>query len=158
MCVDAVNYMGVSCERAGSRRGFPHGCGAAALGNLGRRLVMASVDAKKVRVGGVFLANGRAAATGAGLVSTPRAAGKGSSARRWGGNCYGCWEPPDKRWQVLKRFPRMRRVSVPPWADVEEKAGYVGAKYRICLPTLVAHFFSTRSKCPSYHSDPSQDL
>ncbi|MDP7287961.1 MAG: hypothetical protein QGH94_08205, partial [Phycisphaerae bacterium] len=28
---------------------------------------------------------------------------------RFGLNCYGCCEPLDNRWHVVKRFPRLRR-------------------------------------------------
>ena len=48
---------------------------------------------------------------------------------RFGLNCYGCCEPLDKRWHVVKRFPRLRRVSVSAWADVEAMAGDLGADY-----------------------------
>ncbi len=48
---------------------------------------------------------------------------------RFGLNCYGCCEPLEKRWHVVKRFPRLRRVSVSPWADAEKMAEYLGAKY-----------------------------
>ena len=30
---------------------------------------------------------------------------------RFGLNCYGCCEPLDKRWHVVKQTPRLRRVS-----------------------------------------------
>lgn len=36
---------------------------------------------------------------------------------RFGLNCYGCCEPLDKRWHVVKQIPRLRRVSVSAWAD-----------------------------------------
>jgi len=36
---------------------------------------------------------------------------------RFGLNCYGCCEPVDVRWDVIKRIPRLRRVSASPWAD-----------------------------------------
>jgi hypothetical protein len=32
-------------------------------------------------------------------------------------NCYGCCEPLDPRWQVVRKIPNLRRVSVSPWAD-----------------------------------------
>ena len=38
--------------------------------------------------------------------------------RRFGLNCYGCCEPLDERWPVIKTTPRLRRVSVSPWADM----------------------------------------
>jgi hypothetical protein len=36
---------------------------------------------------------------------------------RFGLNCYGCCEPLDPRWQVVRQTPTLRRVSVSPWAD-----------------------------------------
>jgi hypothetical protein len=36
---------------------------------------------------------------------------------RFGLTCYGCCEPLDSRWHVVKQFPNLRRVSVSPWAD-----------------------------------------
>ena len=48
---------------------------------------------------------------------------------RFGINCYGCCEPLDNRWHVVKRFPRLRRVSVSPWADAEKMAENLGADY-----------------------------
>ena len=64
---------------------------------------------------------------------------------RFGLNCYGCCEPLDKRWHVVKRFPRLRRVSVSPWADVEKMAEYLQDNYifsykpppaALALPTI----------------------
>jgi len=48
---------------------------------------------------------------------------------RFGLTCYGCCEPLHNRWHVVKRFPRLRRVSVSPWADVEKMAQYLQDKY-----------------------------
>lgn len=41
---------------------------------------------------------------------------------RFGLNCYGCCEPLDQRWHIIKKIPRLRRVSVSPWADKREMA------------------------------------
>lgn len=41
---------------------------------------------------------------------------------RFGMNCYGCCEPLDKRWHVVKRLPHVRRVSVSAWADLRVMA------------------------------------
>ncbi|MDR2434391.1 MAG: hypothetical protein LBD47_07465 [Treponema sp.] len=38
-------------------------------------------------------------------------------AGRFGLNCYGCCEPYEPRWKYVKQLPRLRRVSVSPWAD-----------------------------------------
>lgn len=48
---------------------------------------------------------------------------------RFGLNCYGCCEPLHLRWHVVRRFPRLRRVSVSPWADLAKMAEYLGANY-----------------------------
>ena len=37
---------------------------------------------------------------------------------RFGLNCYGCCEPLDRKLDFVKQIPRLRRVSVSPWADV----------------------------------------
>lgn len=60
---------------------------------------------------------------------------------RFGLNCYGCCEPMDPRWQVVKRIPRLRRVSVSPWADREKMAEFLGRDYIFSLkpsPTPLA--------------------
>ncbi len=48
---------------------------------------------------------------------------------RFGLNCYGCCEPLDSRWHVVERFPRLRRVSVSPWANVEVMAERLSSRY-----------------------------
>lgn len=48
---------------------------------------------------------------------------------RLGLNCYGCCEPLHQRWQHVKKVPRLRRVSVSPWADQEKMAENLGADY-----------------------------
>lgn len=48
---------------------------------------------------------------------------------RFGLNCYGCCEPVNARWKYLKAIPNLRRVSVSPWADVEQMAEALGDRY-----------------------------
>ncbi|MCC8165339.1 MAG: hypothetical protein LIQ31_04115 [Planctomycetes bacterium] len=48
---------------------------------------------------------------------------------RFGLNCYGCCEPLDGRWHVLKNAPRLRRLSISAWADQEFMAEALGDKY-----------------------------
>ncbi len=52
---------------------------------------------------------------------------------RFGLNCYGCCEPLDKRWHVIKQIPRLRRVSVSPWADVTAMSEQLGDRYIFSL-------------------------
>ncbi len=48
---------------------------------------------------------------------------------RFGLNCYGCCEPLDKKLDIVKTIPRLRRVSMSPWVDVEEGVKGLGDKY-----------------------------
>ena len=48
---------------------------------------------------------------------------------RFGLNCYGCCEPMDPRWEYVKKIPRLRRVSVSPWAKIPLMAEYLGDRY-----------------------------
>jgi len=48
---------------------------------------------------------------------------------RFGLNCYGCCEPLNARWDVVKKTPRLRRVSVSPWADRRVMADLLGGGY-----------------------------
>jgi hypothetical protein len=60
---------------------------------------------------------------------------------RFGLNCYGCCEPLDIRWNVVKKFPRLRRVSTSPWANREKMAEYLSNQYVMSLkpsPTPLA--------------------
>ncbi|MBI2940229.1 MAG: hypothetical protein HYY04_07280 [Chloroflexi bacterium] len=58
--------------------------------------------------------------------------------KRFGLVSYGCCEPLDNRWHVVERFPRLRRVGVPPWSSVPGMAEKLGTR----------HVFSWRP-CPS---------
>ncbi len=48
---------------------------------------------------------------------------------RFGLNCYGCCEPLDKRWHVVKNIPRLRRVSASPWVNMRDMAEMLGDQY-----------------------------
>lgn len=48
---------------------------------------------------------------------------------RFGLNCYGCCEPLNRRWYAVKKIPRLRRVSVSPWADIKDMAEKLEDKY-----------------------------
>ncbi len=61
--------------------------------------------------------------------------------QRFGLNCYGCCEPLDSRWHVVKKVPRLRRVSVSPWADQRKMAEFLQGDYvysRKAPPSLLA--------------------
>jgi hypothetical protein len=48
---------------------------------------------------------------------------------RFGLNCYGCCEPLDARWHVVRQVPRLRRVSVSAWADLAKMAAQLEDRY-----------------------------
>jgi hypothetical protein len=48
---------------------------------------------------------------------------------RFGLNCYGCCEPLDPRWQVVRQIPNLRRVSVSPWADQRKMSAALADKF-----------------------------
>ena len=48
---------------------------------------------------------------------------------RFGLTCYGCCEPVNSRWNVIKRHHNLRRVSCSPWADYEKMADYLKKDY-----------------------------
>lgn len=53
--------------------------------------------------------------------------------KRFGLNCYGCCEPLDSRWHVIQQIPRLRRVSVSPWANQKNMAELLGDCYIFSL-------------------------
>jgi hypothetical protein len=60
---------------------------------------------------------------------------------RFGLNCYGCCEALNTRWHVVEKIPRLRRVSVSPWADLADMAEKLGHRYILSLkpsPTNLA--------------------
>ena len=48
---------------------------------------------------------------------------------RFGLNCYGCCEPVTDRLEYVLKFPRMRRISISPWADRRIAAETLQDKY-----------------------------
>lgn len=44
-------------------------------------------------------------------------------------NCYGCCEPYDPRWKFIKQLPKLRRVSVSPWAKWYTVPEWLGKDY-----------------------------
>jgi len=52
---------------------------------------------------------------------------------RFGLNCYGCCEPINKRWDYVKTIPRLRRVSISPWADRAESHEMLGNDYILSM-------------------------
>jgi hypothetical protein len=51
---------------------------------------------------------------------------------RFGLSYYGCCEPLDARWEIVKQIPNLRRVSVSPWSNEEKMAENLGREYVYC--------------------------
>lgn len=51
---------------------------------------------------------------------------------RFGLSYYGCCEPVNNRWHIIKQIPNLRRVSVSPWADEEAMAANLSHEYIYC--------------------------
>jgi hypothetical protein len=66
---------------------------------------------------------------------------------RFGLNCYGCCEPLDTRWHVVKQHHNLRRVSCSPWADLDKMADY-----------LQDDFILSMKPHPTPLASPSMDL
>lgn len=48
---------------------------------------------------------------------------------RFGLNCYGCCEPLHKKVGLLRAIPRLRRISMSPFVNVEQGAAAIGADF-----------------------------
>ena len=66
-------------------------------------------------------------------------------AKQYGRLYYGCCEPVEKIWHLIKRYPNLAAVSISPWCDQEAMADNIAGDYiysRKPMPTLVSteHF------------------
>ena len=48
---------------------------------------------------------------------------------RWGLTYYGCCEPLDRKIDILRRVPNLRKISASPWNNVERLINKVGGDY-----------------------------
>ena len=48
---------------------------------------------------------------------------------RWGLNCYGCCEPLHHKIEILRRIPRLRKISMSPWIKVEQAVEAIGSDF-----------------------------
>jgi hypothetical protein len=77
---------------------------------------------------------------------------------RFGLNCYGCCEPLDKRWEYVRTFPRLRRVSVSPWSNVERMAELLQGNYIFSLKPSPVPLAQPRLDEDSIRRELRQDL
>lgn len=60
---------------------------------------------------------------------------------RFGLVYYGCCEPLDRKMDVVRKIPNVRKISMSPWVDVDAAAGQIGRNYvfsRKPSPALLA--------------------
>ena len=48
---------------------------------------------------------------------------------RWGLTYYGCCEPLERKMDILRRVPNLRKISMSPWVDVAKGAAELGTDY-----------------------------
>ncbi len=51
---------------------------------------------------------------------------------RFGLGIYGCCEPLETRMEIIKRIPRLRKVTVSPWSNTRTMAEHIGKDYIYC--------------------------
>jgi hypothetical protein len=51
--------------------------------------------------------------------------------KRFGMTYYGCCEPLDKKMDILRKIPNLRKISISPWCDIESVISQIGADYVI---------------------------
>ncbi len=49
--------------------------------------------------------------------------------QKWGLNYYGCCEPLDKKMDVLRKIPNLRKISMSPWINIDNAVKEVAADY-----------------------------
>jgi len=63
---------------------------------------------------------------------------------RFGLTYYGCCEPLDKKIDLLRRIPNLRKISVSPWCDIDRAIDEIGADYVISQKPTPAVFAESR--------------
>ena len=48
---------------------------------------------------------------------------------RWGLTYYGCCEPLERKMDILRRVPNLRKISMSPWVDFKKAAAELGTDY-----------------------------
>lgn len=61
---------------------------------------------------------------------------------RFGLNYYGCCEPLDRKIDILRKIPNLRKISISPWADLKNAADKIGRKYVISYKPSPSFFAS----------------
>lgn len=81
-----------------------------------------------------------------------------SIAEQFGRCYYGCCEPVNNRWHILKRLPHLARISVSPWADQAFMAKELGRNYVFSRKPNPAMISTTRFDEEAVRADIRQTL
>ena len=60
--------------------------------------------------------------------------------QRWGLTYYGCCEPLDKKFQLLRKIPNLRKISISPWCNLERVMREIGPDYVLSIKPSPAIF------------------
>jgi len=72
---------------------------------------------------------------------------------RFGLNCYGCCEPLDERFHIIKNIPNLRRVSVSAWADKQRMSDMLEDRYIYSMKPNPADLAVNEMDCDRVRKD-----
>ena len=72
---------------------------------------------------------------------------------RFGLTYYGCCEPLDKKMDILRKIPNLRRISMSPWCDIKRMIAEVDADFVISRKPSPAIFAETDWQPEKTHAD-----
>jgi hypothetical protein len=77
---------------------------------------------------------------------------------RFGLTYYGCCEQLDKKIDILRKIPNLRKISVSPWCDIDLAIGEIGADYVISYKPNPAILAESQWRPEKAHDDIRQVL
>lgn len=77
---------------------------------------------------------------------------------RFGLNYYGCCEPLDRKIDILRKIPNLRKISISPWADLENAADKIGGEYVISYKPSPSFFAADNWNLDVMRNDLKKDL
>ncbi len=72
---------------------------------------------------------------------------------RFGLTYYGCCEPLDKKIDLLRKIPNLRKISISPWCDIERAISQIGSEYVISYKPSPAVFAENEFQADKARAD-----
>ena len=72
---------------------------------------------------------------------------------RFGLTYYGCCEPLDRKIDLMRKIPNLRKISISPWCDVERAIGQIGSEYVISYKPSPAVFAENEFQADKARAD-----